>query len=258
MGSANLNLSTVELTSTLLTAPLNGAPSSSDYNESQRNTLVDLTAVVDFINNELLPLVNALPAGALLPTIDPVGIEGRTINTSTADQSALFFDSLSSTPLTIYQSLQLLNGIITTMNQQLIDQGVEVASLQAQLSSTNQNDVALALQNLSASLNQLTVNQQIQNTQITEIIGAKIVTVRSSPTSCSSGTTTNITVDFPTAYNDDFYTANVSLEVPDGANGLVATGGFQKISPGIGLVVSVVNYDAAAHNVIVHVMASHD
>lgn len=166
MASLDLNLSTVELTSTLLTAPLNGAPSSSDYNESQRNTLVDLTSIVDFINNQILPLINALPAGALLPIIGPVGIEGRTVWSDTSDQSALFFNSLSSTPLSLADSLRLLNGIITTMNQQLIDQGVEVASLQAQLSSTNQNDVALALQNLSSSLNQLTINQNVTNTTI--------------------------------------------------------------------------------------------
>jgi hypothetical protein len=57
---ADLNLNTVELTSTLRTAPLNGSPSSSDFNEGQRETLVDLATIVSFINNQILPLVNAL------------------------------------------------------------------------------------------------------------------------------------------------------------------------------------------------------
>lgn len=258
MAAQDLNLATVELTSTLLTAPLNGAPSSSDYNESQRNTLVDLTSIVDFINNELLPLINALPAGALLPAIGPVGIEGRTIWSDTSDQSALFFNSLSSVPLTLADSLRLLNGIITTMNQQLIDVGVEVASLQAQLSSTNQNDVALALQNLSASLNQLTVNQQIQNTQITQILGSKIVAVRSNIVTIPAGSTNNVQINFPTPYNDDFYTATLSVQATDGNNGLVNIGSWDRVTVGIGVIASAVNYDTIDHDVIIHVMATHD
>src|SRR3954468_4474929 len=153
----DLNLSTVELTSTLRTAPLNGSPSSSDYNESQRETLVDLAALADFVNNEVIPLVNALPATALEPS-DIIGIEGRTVWTDTSDESSLFFDALSSTPLTVADTIRILNGIVSTMSQQLTDLGVEVASLQARLASTNQNDIALALQNLSSALNQVTVN----------------------------------------------------------------------------------------------------
>ena len=169
MSAADLNLSTVELTSTLITAPLNGAPSSADYNDSQRANLVDLSTIVSFINNQILPLINALPAGALLPTNSPVGIQGATIWTNTGDQGQLFFDSLSSTPLTIYESFNILNGILTTNSQQLIDLGVEVASLQSLLASTNQNEISLALQNLSSSLSQLTVTQSVSNTAISSL-----------------------------------------------------------------------------------------
>lgn len=169
---ANLNLNTVELTSTLRTAPFNGAPSSSDFNEGQRETLVDLASLTSIINTTLLPLLNALSANSLLPIQDPVGIEGRTIWTDTSDQNTLFFDSLSNVPLSIADSIRILNGIITSIQQALNDQGVEVASLQARLASTNQNDISLALQSLSASLNQLTVNQQNQAIQIAQFEGA--------------------------------------------------------------------------------------
>lgn len=166
MSSANLNLSTVELTSSLLTAPLNGAPSSADYNDSQRANLVDLSTIVSFLNNQVLPLINALSAGALQPASSPVGIQGSTVWTNTSDQGELFFDSLSSTPLTIYETFNILNGMITTFSQQLTDLGVEVAALQSLLASTNQNDISLALQNLSAALNQLTVNQNLGNVSL--------------------------------------------------------------------------------------------
>lgn len=265
--SQDLNLPTVELTSTLRTAPLNGSPSSSDYNSSQRENLVDLAAITGFINNTLLPLINALPAGALLPLQTPVGIEGRTIWTDTSDQSNLFFDSLSSVPLTIADSLRALNGIVTVMNQQLTDQGVEVASLQARLASTNQNDIALALQNLSSALNQVTVNQQVQNVQITEIQGTKAITVRSDQAGQSgavlvtAGSTATATLTFPStppAFNDNFYTVTASAEVQEGANGLVSIGGFQKNGVGVSVTVSISNYDASDHHVIVHVIAQHD
>lgn len=263
----DLNLPTVELTSTLRTAPLNGSPSSSDYNSSQRENLVDLAAITGFINNTLLPLVNALPAGALLPIQSPVGIEGRTVWTDTSDQSVLFFDSLSSTPLSIADSLRALNGIVTVMNQQLTDQGVEVASLQARLASTNQNDIALALQNLSSALNQVTVNQQIQNVQITEIQGTKAITVRSDQSGQSgavlvpAGSTAHTTLTFPSsppAFNDNFYTAIVSVEVQGGYNALVNVGGFQKNGTGASVTVSLANFDVVDHTVIVHVFAQHD
>lgn len=258
MSSADLNLSTLELTSTLRTAPLNGQASSTDYNESQRETLVDFTTIVDFINNTVLPLLNPLTAGALEPSDLPVGIEGRTINSDTSDSSTLFFDALTSTPLTLADSLRILNGMITTMSQQLIDMGIQVATLQTQLSSTNQNNIALALQNLSSSLNQISVNVQNQNNQITEIVGAQIVKIRSSSIVVNAGSTAIIQVDFLEPFLDDYYTCSVNSECIDGPNGLVAVGSFEKNVTGVGLTVGLVNHDIINHNVIVHVIASHD
>jgi hypothetical protein len=255
---ADLNISTIELTSTLRTAPLNGAPSSSDYNESQRETLVDLSTISLFINNLLLPLINALPASALQPNLDPTGIEGRTIWTDTSDQGNLFFDSLSSIPLTIADTIRVINGIITTMNQELIDQGIEVASLQARLASTNQNDISLALQNLSSALNQLTVNQQIQAAQLLQIQVAKVTTIRGSVVTVPAGTTVSSSLSFASAYPDNFYTATISLETPGGADGLVSVGGFRKVGVGAGITVSIINNDVIDQNVIVHVIAQHD
>lgn len=152
---ANVNLNTVELVTTLRTAPMNGAPSSTDYNEGQREMLVDLAALAGFINDTLLPLLDALPDSALLPVEAPIGIEGRTIWADTSDQGPTFFNALSNTPLTVADAIRHVTGILNTNSQKLTDLGIEVASLQARLSSTNQNDIALALQNLTISLNGL-------------------------------------------------------------------------------------------------------
>jgi hypothetical protein len=255
----DLNLSTVELTSTLRTAPLNGSPSSSDYNESQRETLVDLAALADFVNNEVIPLVNALPATALEPS-DIIGIEGRTVWTDTSDESSLFFDALSSTPLTVADTIRILNGIVSTMSQQLTDLGVEVASLQARLASTSQNDIALALQNLSSALNQVTVNQQIQETQITQLVSTtKIVSGRTGVVTVPAGSTAVGTFMFLVPFSDNFYTAVFSVEMSSGLpDGLVTTAGFVKNGIGLGVTVALVNYDTINRDVIVHVLAEHD
>lgn len=254
----DLNLSTVELTSTLRTAPLNGSPSSSDYNNSQRETLVDLASIVDFINNQLLPLVNALPAGALQPPSSPVGLEGRTIWSDTSDQSTVFFNALTTQPLSIADSMRILNGMLTTMSQQLIDLGIEVASLQATLASTNRNDISLALQNLSASLNQLTVTQQTHTAQISQILISKVTSARSTSTLVAAGGSASVTVNFPIAYPDTLYTVTSTAEVTDGpANALIMADGIVK-NGGTGVTVGVSNDDVSNHNVIVHVMAIHD
>lgn len=163
---ANLNLNTLELVSTLNTVPLNGSPSSASYNETNRDTLVDLSVLSGFINNTVIPLLNALPSAALLPSNAPVGLEGRTIIADSSDQGSVFFNTLTSSPLSVADALRVVNGIINTNQQTLTDLGVEVASLQARLASTNQNDISLALQNLSASLNQISTSQNTQNSQI--------------------------------------------------------------------------------------------
>ena len=258
MSSLDLNLSSVVLTSTLRTAPLNGATSSEDYNDSQRENLVDLAAVVGFINNTLLPLLNALPEGTLQPVTSPVGLEGRTIWGDTSDQTNLFFDALTATPLSIADAIRSVSAIVTVMQQQLTDQGIEVATLQTRLASTNQNDIALALQNLSSSLNQISLTQQTQTSAITDLQLTQVFTARSGLTIVPPGSTVDITVIFASPLNDDFYTAGVFVEVPAGPDGLVTAGAFQKISVGIGLIVPVTNFDSTVQSAIVHVLAKTD
>lgn len=162
---ANLDLTTVELVSTLRAAPQNGSPSSQDYNDSWTESLADLAAVSGFINDIIIPLLNGLDATVLPnPNGIPAGIEGRYIFGDTSDLTPLFFDILSTEPLTIADSMRILQGIIQTTQATVTNLMVEVTALQTQLSSTNQNDIAQALQNFAAALQSLT-NQTVSNTQ---------------------------------------------------------------------------------------------
>ena len=195
MSTTTLNLETIELVSTLRTAPLNGSPSSQNYNDCEREQLTDLASITSFLNDVIRPLLNTLPNTAMLPTTSPVGIEGRTVNCDTSDQSSLFYNSSTSTPLSIADSLRVLQGMLTTFSTTLNNQTVQVAALQSRLSTTNQNDVSLALQSFSATLSSITSTLQTLKTQVsvleslegagsttTVVVGNAVVPVIYAPT----------------------------------------------------------------------------
>src|SRR5665213_1382651 len=163
MGTLNLN--TVELVSTLRSAPQNGSPSSADYNDSWTESLADLAALSGFVNDVLIPMLNGLDSTVMPnPNGTPNGLEGRYVFSDTSDITPLFFDNLSSQPLSLADSLRILQGIIQTSQISINTLNVEVTALQSQLSSTNQNDISQALQNFASSLTNLT-SQTVNNTQ---------------------------------------------------------------------------------------------
>lgn len=162
---STINLSSVELVSTLRAAPQNGSPSSQDYNDSWSESLADLASLSGFINDIVIPLINGLNAAILPnPQGSPFGLEGRFILGDSTDVSSLFFDSLSGESLTLTESLKVLQGIVQTTQVSIQSLNVSVTALQSQLSSTNQNDIAQALQNFAATLQSLTA-QVVSNTQ---------------------------------------------------------------------------------------------
>jgi hypothetical protein len=162
---ASLNIPTVELVSTLRAAPDNGPLVSADYNDSWTESLADLASLSGFINDILIPMLDGL-SSTIQPinVATPFGIEGRFIFSDTTNTTDVFYDPLSNESLTIAQSLSILNGIIQATQTTVANLNVEVTALQSQLSSTNQNDIAQALQNFAASLTVLT-NQTVSNTQ---------------------------------------------------------------------------------------------
>lgn len=191
---ANLNLATVELVSTLRAAPQNGSPSSQDYNDSWSEALADLASLAGFVDDIIIPMLDGLSASIMPnPGGSPNGLEGRFVFGDTSDLTPLFFDSLSTEPLTVADSLRLLNGIISTVQTAINTINVEITALQTQLSSTNQNDVSQALQNLVASI-------QIINAQITSILQQL----------------TGVTVKFQTNGTDNFVQNKLNLKA--GAN----------------------------------------
>jgi len=173
---ANLDLSTVELVSTLRAAPLNGSPSSQDYNDSWTESLADLAALAGFIDDILIPMLNGLISTIQPnPSNAPYGLEGRFIYADTTDNSQVFFNSLAGTSNSIADALRVIESIVETTQTTINSLSVEVSGLQTALSSTNQNDVAQALQNFAAALQSLTA-QTVANTQAIAAISVSFLT----------------------------------------------------------------------------------
>lgn len=143
-----LNLDSIELVSQTRTAPKNGAPSSADYNDTQRENLNDLVAISSFLNDHLMPLLRTLKASAA------EGLDGTAILSDPSENAALFQDS-NGEPLTVSESLRVMYGMVQGLNERIADLDASVGELTQRLSSTGQNDVANALRGLQEALNAL-------------------------------------------------------------------------------------------------------
>lgn len=253
---STLNLNTVELVSSLYTAPRNGAPSSSDYNDFQKEVLADLVSLSSFINDTLLPMVNALPEGAMLPAESPVGIEGRTVYSDTSDQNSLFYDSLAGQPLTLADSLRLVNGMLTTFKTRLEDMGIEVAALQTRLAADSRNDLALALENLTNSINQAVAAQSVQAQRLSDVEGelANTRKIRIATGSMAAGDNT-VVITWSVPFSDNNYTVQLAMEDGDWFLSIL---GFAYQNSGVGINVRVHNSDSSSRTGVIHAYAIHD
>lgn len=75
----------------------------------------------------------------------------------------------------------------------------------------------------------------------------------------ASGTGQYVEVDFSVPYADDLYTVTATIETAEGIlTAPVTIGSILKNSPGIGVFAYVYNFDSAAHNITIHIMAVHD
>jgi hypothetical protein len=222
--------------------PENGSPASQDYNDTQSENLDDHATFAAAFNDIIRPILLALPAAAAQ------GLLGAALYTDTSDQTALCFNPLTNTPLTVKQSLQYLQAIVTSMLGQLTNVNTQVGVLNSKLSSTNQNDIALALQNFQSALNQ----QANALKALQQANGAASTLQQATPVIDPSGQET-VQCNWTPVQTDDSYTVAVSIE---DASGYLEILSWSYIVGGLGLNVIVRNTDRlATHQGIVHVCA---
>ena len=76
------------------------------------------------------------------------------IYASTGDATnPLFYDTTSQQPLTIAAVIVRINQTVTAVSAQVVDLSARVLALQTRLATTNQNDVARAIQGFADALN---------------------------------------------------------------------------------------------------------
>lgn len=246
----NLNLNTVELVSAPLVVPANGAASSSDFNDLGKGILADLASLASLLNDSILPLVNSLKAEAL-----PLGIEGGTIFSDTGDRTSLFFDG---NPLTVADSIRLINSMLGTFQTQLNDMTVQVASVQTKLASDNRNDIASALQNLTNSMAQVTNITNSLSTRMTAAENRQSLAqyIRVTTGAITTGATVIVNVTFATAFLDNSFTVAIAME--DSTGKLLVQNFNYQGTPGVGIQVHVNNSGGITATGNIHVHARHD
>jgi hypothetical protein len=244
-----LNLQTIELVSTLRVAPANGAPSSLDYNDSSQEELTDLSALASAVNDVLLPILNGLPPEA------STGAEGTSIYSDTTAQDTLVYDPLSHTPLRITDSMRLLYGQLQTLQTVQLDINQQVSALQARLSSSNQNDIALSLQNITSIITQ----QQAQLTSLStsvstlQILAGVSLDARVETPSIEPSAIESVVITWTVPFSDNTYIVSYGIE---DVSGFLQVTGFSYLANGAGIAVYVLNNDPnASHQGYVHAQA---
>jgi hypothetical protein len=244
-----LEIDALELTSALRIAPLNGAPSSDDYNDSEQEKLIDLSTLVNFVNNTIIPMLNALAPLA------STGLEGSGVYGDSTSQEPLFFNSQTGTWIVLSDSLRMVYGQQQSTITALANMQTAVAALQARISSSNQNDISLALQGFTSTLNsQLSqirsLQQAMSNLQALSITSADA----QEPTpSVAPQSIESVVVTWTVPFTDNNYTVGLSI---NDASGYLQIMGFSYLDGGVGIVVRVLNTDqTAVHTGVVHALA---
>ena len=225
-----LALPTVELTTTLTTVPKNGAPSSNDFNSFQQQVLADLAEITTLLNEQILPVLNALPSAAA-EGLDGSGLyAGRNIDTSVFHDANGNLYLVSDVISTLYNSQQALAAATDNVSAQVL-------ALQTRLATTNQSSLQASMQNLQ------TIVAAVQSSLSSMAASLSSATIAASnqrgtsiPLTTLAVGTTPITVTLNPAYADNNYTAMVSVESADGA---ISLQNFHKQAGGVGLIVNV-------------------
>lgn len=144
----NLQPDSVELVTSPRPAPLNGSPSTTDYNLTQKEILADLAELADFANEVLLPILQGLPAAAAN------GLDGAALYADSAASNPLFRDA-QGTLYSVSQVLAALSAAQNALTQQVSDLTARIAALQTRLATTAQNDLRASVQSLSDSYGSL-------------------------------------------------------------------------------------------------------
>jgi len=247
---SNLDVSSVELISSVRTVPLNGAPSSNDFNQFQKDTISDLASIVVFLNETLLPIISSLSSAAA-GGLDGTGLWGN----QNAVSTDTFFRDPNGNLYSVADLLSQLSAANSSLLQTCNDLNGQLEAIQTRLATTQQNDLRVSVQNLqdsvSSILSQISSILPVQATQAQTLANQRTAVV---------GLTSNVaqqltvTINFVTPYSDNNYACSVTLETITGSGASILS--WSKQTNGAGIVV-IVSTSSAAVSANVNVVAQH-
>jgi len=257
--NTNLDLPTVELTTVVAKVPLNGSPSSSDFNAFQEEVLNDLAEICNLVNEQILPVINALPTAAAS------GLDGSTAYASRSIDSPLFHDQNGNFYL-VSDVLSSLSNAQQSLSASMDSVNAQILALQTRLATTNQNNLqnsVQALQNSVLSI-QTTLNSMAASVSSATLAASNFRGLSLPFTALPAGINP-VTVLFSPPFADNNYTPTFSIEIPVDADtptghgtpatfDAVVVGDFVKLANGSGLTVNLIT-DTTAPTGILHVLA---
>lgn len=246
-----INIPSIELVSTIRTAPRNGSPSTNDYNDSEREKLADLSALAILINEQILPILNALPASAA------TGLDGANIYASRDQANALFYATEAQRFLTIAEVLINLYNRLSAGDTKIADIRAQVANLRARLATTDSNDIINSIQAFSEQVRQLTSasNALTQVADVHSTMFAAFRTVRVDTGDILQDEVVEVDVVFDPPMPNNNYTVSLMVESESAS---VRVLNFTKNPDGVGLTVRVHNESAVTASGTVHVSVRAD
>lgn len=166
------------------------------------------------------------------------GLEGRALNTDSTDLSGLCFNAQTSTPLTVAQSLRYLQNLLAGQQGKVTDLGTQVALLSSKLSATNQNDIALSLQNFQSVLNQLSAQTTVLQTSVNT--SKAVQTLQMVTPMITALGESSVPLLWARPFTNDAYTVACSIEDPTSS---LQVASWAYIPGGSGITIAVTNSD---------------
>jgi hypothetical protein len=209
---ANLDIPSLELTSSARPVPANGSPGSLDFNAFQNGVVADLANIAELLNEQVLPVLAGLASQAT------DGVDGTSIwgNQKASSSDHIFRDS-SGNPYSLSDLISRLYAAQGSLAQAGNDLSAQLLAVQTRLATTQQNDLRASVQSLQDSINiilpQLTSALATIATQGAAIAKRRTVLL---PVSTSDSAPHQVTVTFNPAFPDGNFLAEVSVESADG------------------------------------------
>lgn len=239
-----LAIESIELQSTLRPMGRNGSPSSDDYNNSTKEVLSDLAAISETLNLQILPVLNALSIAAA-PAQDgsTVGVQGRTVFSDTSDQSNLFYDSRNEAPLSVADSLRVIDTKVNGLQTRVDNIATSVAALRTALATTGQTDAQSALSGVYSTLD--TLQQELASLQSAAGGASQSIGNRQTQTAQTDtifpGALSTVDILWSSPFPNNNYAVSYSLQDDTGSLQIL---NFSYMANGAGITVRVQNKDS--------------